>query len=237
MLNEPARRFYDESYRSAGFGAQRRYPNEELLRFLAREFGSVPHAARSGLSILEVGCGSGANLWMIAREGFSAHGLDLSAEGLALCREMLAGWGVTASLRQGDMTALPYGDASMHALVDAFSAYCLDEAGFGRFLDEVARVLAPGGRFFTFTPHKASDAFINHDPARLIDPSTLDGIRRETSPFAGNHYPFRFCTNDELGAALAARGLAVTASEQVRRSYRQGAEWFGFAVVSARKPE
>jgi SAM-dependent methyltransferase len=237
MLNEPARRFYDESYRSAGFGAQRRYPNEELLRFLAREFGMVPAASRREISILEVGCGSGANLWMIGREGFSAHGLDLSAEGLALCREMLSGWGVTASLRQGDMTTLPYETGSMHAVVDVFSAYCLDEAGFGRFLEEVARVLAPGGRFFTFTPHKASDAFVNHAPARLIDPSTLDGIHRETSPFAGNRYPFRFCTNEELATALAARGLVVTASEQVRRSYRQGAEWFAFAVVSARKPE
>lgn len=97
-------------------------------------------------------------------------------------------------------------------------------------------MLAPGGRFFTFTPHKASDAFRNHAPSRLIDASTLDGIRRADSPYAGNLYPFRFTTNEELAAALGRHGLRVTESEQVRRSYRGGAEWFAFAVVAAEKP-
>jgi SAM-dependent methyltransferase len=235
MTRDATRAFYDSAYAQQGFGAQRRYPNEELARFLARHYLGLPRAARASVRTLEVGCGSGANLWMIAREGFEAHGLELSAEGLALCREMLASWGVSATLREGDMTAMPYPDASMDAVLDVFSAYCLDEAGFARFLDETARVLRPGGRFFTYTPHKASDAFTDHAPARLIDASTLDGIRRENSPYAGNLYPFRFTTNEELAGALAARGLRVTSSEQLRRSYRGGAEWFAFAVVSAEK--
>ncbi len=231
------RNFYEGSYRGAGFGAQRRYPNEEMLRFVARHYGAVPAAARSGISLLEVGCGSGANLWVLAREGFDTHGLDLSAEGLALCEEMLRSWGTRASLREGDMTTLPYEPTSFDAVLDVFSSNCLDEAGFGRFLDETARVLKPGGRLFTFTPHKASDAFTDHAPARLIDASTLDGIRRESSPYAGNLYPFRFTTNEELAVALEARGFVVTSSEQVRRSYRGGAEWFAFAVVAAEKRE
>lgn len=236
MSSGDARAFYQQAYSASGFGAQRRYPNEELVRFLARHFFCVPRAARADVHILEVGCGSGANLWMIAHEGFTAHGLDLSAEGLALCREMLASWGVQAALREGDMTAMPYPDASMDAVLDVFSACGLDQSGFERFLAEAVRVLRPGGRLFTFTPHKASDAFTDHAPARLIDASTLDGIRRETSPYAGNLYPFRFATNEELAAALARHGLRVTESEQVRRSYRGGAEWFAFAVVAAEKP-
>lgn len=229
------RSFYDASYRSAGFGAQRRYPNEEMLRFIARHYGAVPFPDRRSISLLEAGCGSGANLWALAREGFDAHGLDLSAEGLALCAEMLRSWNVQAELREGDMTSLPYAPAAFDAVLDVFSSYCLDEPGFARFLDDVTRVLKPGGRFFTFTPHKGSDAFTNHAPARLLDACTLDGIRRETSPYAGNLYPFRFTTNEELAEALGARGFDVTSSEQVRRSYRNGAEWFAFAVVAAEK--
>lgn len=121
-MSGEARAFFEASYGSAGFGAQRRYPNEELVRFLARHFFPLPRAARADVRILEVGCGSGANLWMIAREGFAAHGLDLSAEGLALCRRMLEAWGVTAALEEGDMTALPYGTGSMHAVLDVFSS-------------------------------------------------------------------------------------------------------------------
>ncbi len=228
--------FHDATYRRYGFAAQRRYPNEELVRFLARHFLPIPRADRTAVPILEVGCGSGANLWMIAREGFAAHGLDISAEGLALCYEMLAGWGVTAGLHHGNMTALPFPDASMAAIVDVFSAYCLDEAASESFLDEVARVLRPGGRFFTYTPSKLSEAFISHAPAALIDGSTLSGIERTTSPFAGNRYPFRFTTNSELAAALTTRGLEITMSERVARSYRNGEELFWFAVVAAEKP-
>lgn len=34
--------------------------------------------------MLELGCGTCANLWMIAREGFRAYGLDFSAHAIAL---------------------------------------------------------------------------------------------------------------------------------------------------------
>jgi SAM-dependent methyltransferase len=236
MQNAVTEAFHDDTYRRYGFAAQRRYPNEALVRFLARHFIPIPRAERAAVPILEVGCGSGANLWMIAREGFAAHGLDLSAEGLALCREMLAGWGVEAGPRHGDMASLPFADASMAAVVDAFSAYYLDEEGAARFLDEVARVLRPGGRFFTVTPSKLSEAFTDRAPATLLDASTLSGIERPTSPFGRNRCPFRFTTNSELEAALSARGLAVTTSERVGRSYRDGGELFWFAVVAAEKP-
>jgi 2-polyprenyl-3-methyl-5-hydroxy-6-metoxy-1,4-benzoquinol methylase len=93
---ERTRTFFDKSYRSAGLDAQRRYPNEELLRFFGTYYFGLPPDQRRALRVLEVGCGSGANLWMMAREGFDAHGVDLSQEGLALCEQMLASCGVPA---------------------------------------------------------------------------------------------------------------------------------------------
>jgi hypothetical protein len=63
--------WHDERYRKLGLGAQRRYPNEEFIRFLAGHFFDVPHDERQAIRILEVGSGSGANLWAIAREGSS----------------------------------------------------------------------------------------------------------------------------------------------------------------------
>ena len=80
--------YFEAAYSRKGFAAQRLYPNEELLRFLGRTYFNVPHEGRKNINILEVGCGSGANLWAIAREGFSAHGLELSQSGVALCGQM-----------------------------------------------------------------------------------------------------------------------------------------------------
>src|SRR5262249_21426669 len=115
---ERTKTFYDRSYHSSGFAAQRMYPNEELLRFFGSYYFGLPSEARRRVRVLEVGCGSGANLWMIAREGFEAHGLDLSTDGLALCREMLHKWGTSALLKQGDMTNTDYENSFFDVLVD-----------------------------------------------------------------------------------------------------------------------
>ena len=61
-MHESTRSFYDDSYRSAGFSAQRRYPNEELCRFMGKNFFKVPQDQRKDIRILEVGCGSGASV-------------------------------------------------------------------------------------------------------------------------------------------------------------------------------
>ena len=71
-------RWYQKSYKKEGFGAQRLYPNEELLRFLGRHFFLIPIQKRKNIKILELACGSCSNLWMIGKEGFKAYGIDFS---------------------------------------------------------------------------------------------------------------------------------------------------------------
>lgn len=234
--NVTAEEWYDRSYEREGFSAQRRYPNEELLRFLGRHYFALPPEKRAAMRVLEVGCGSGANLWMIAREGFDAHGIDLAPEGVKLCAQMLARWKTHATLKVADMTAIPYPDGSFDAIVDVLAAYCLDEQGFALFLGEVARLLRPGGRFFSYTPSKASDAFKNPGPSRHIDASTLDGIRRPDAPFFNNLFPFRFITPTEYKTALEAIGLRTIYSEVTGRTYRDGNEYFEFVVAVAERP-
>ncbi len=201
------------------------------MRFFGRHYFQLPAEQRRSIRILETGCGSGANLWMIAREGFDAHGIELSAEGVSLCETMLAHWQTQATVSAGDMTSVQYPDRSFDAVVDVFSSNCLNERGFALFLDEVKRVLRPRGRFFSYSPSKASDAFRDPGPSRFIDASTLDGIRRADAAYSGNHYPFRFITPDEYASALESHQLRVIYNETVGRSYRSGKEYFEFVVV------
>lgn len=233
MTSETAA-FYETSYATAGLAAQRRYPNEELCRFIGTTFAGTPRAAREHIRVLEVGCGSGANLWMLAAEGFQTHGIELSPEGARLAGEMLASRGLGADIVAGDMRAMPYADAHFDVIVDVFSSYCLDEADFDRFLGEVRRLSKPGGRFFSYTPSKASHAFIDHAPARLLDASTLDGIRRQTSPYHGNLYPFRFASPEDVRQATQRAGLTLTSLERIGRTYRNGAEYFEYLSFVAR---
>jgi len=227
--------FYDASYASLGFSAQRKYPNEELCRFIGRNFSLLTSNEKRALRVLEVGCGSGSNLWMLAREGFDTFGVDLSQESLALAERMLEGYEVKASLSAGDMTQLEFVDGFFHAVVDVFSSYCLDALHAQKFIDSVSRVLGKGGLFFSYFPAKSSEAFTNHKPACMLDDDTLSGIYRADSPFAGNHYPFRFLYPLEYEQMLIDAGFEVQYSEVVSRTYGRRKEQFSFITIEARK--
>ena len=140
---EATKHWYETSYNSSGFAAQRRYPNEELLRFFGRHYFPMPREQRAAIRVLEMGCGSGANLWMMAREGFDTHGIDLSPEAIKLCERMLVHWGATATLTAASMTACPYPDNHFDVVADVFSSYCLDETGIAPFLARSFAVVAP----------------------------------------------------------------------------------------------
>ena len=225
---------YEKDYKEQGFRAQRLYPNEEFLRFIGRRFfSSTERKDRFATKVLEVGCGSGANLWMLAREGFDAYGVELSGEALTLSARMLAQWGVEAHLVKGSMTELPFPNRSLNVVVDVFSSYCLPEKEHLSFLREAHRVLVPGGLFFSYTPSAESDAFVHHEPAQLIDEFTLNGIHRKDSPFFGNHYPFRFETVPHLQAQLDRAGLRLESAEILSRTYGNRRETFRFISLEA----
>jgi SAM-dependent methyltransferase len=94
--------------------------------------------------ILDVGCGTGANLLMLSKYG-EAEGVDVSEDALAFCRER----GLD-KVRLGAGEELPYDDGTFD-LVTAFDVVeHMDDDLAG--LSEMQRVLRPGGRVLLFVP-------------------------------------------------------------------------------------
>ena len=94
--------------------------------------------------ILDVGCGTGANLIMLSKYG-DAEGVDVSEDALAFCRER----GLD-NVKLGAGEALPYEDSTFD-LVTAFDVVeHMDDDLAG--LSEMQRVLRPGGRVLLFVP-------------------------------------------------------------------------------------
>ncbi len=94
--------------------------------------------------ILDVGCGTGANLILLSQFG-DAEGVDVSPDALAFCRER----GIE-NVRLGAAEALPYEDGTFD-LVTAFDVVeHMDDDVAG--LREMRRVLRPGGRILLFVP-------------------------------------------------------------------------------------
>ena len=67
-----------------------KYPPEHVIRFIARSFYGVPD--RKEVRLLEPGCGPGANIWFMAREGFTVSGIDGSATSIKQADERLVRW-------------------------------------------------------------------------------------------------------------------------------------------------
>ena len=47
MNPDSSENYYDSSYKEAGMAAQRRYPNEELCRFIGRNFGCMSRSEKN----------------------------------------------------------------------------------------------------------------------------------------------------------------------------------------------
>jgi len=104
---------------------------------------ALPREAR----ILEIGCGRGIALPVLARlcRPRRLAGLDIEEELLREAADHLRQQGAEAELRHGDVRRMPFDDESFDVVIDFGTLYHI--AGSQTALDEIARVLAPGGTF------------------------------------------------------------------------------------------
>lgn len=92
--------------------------------------------------LLEIGYGSGILFPELARRAREVHGVDVH-EGMEAVERMLRKLGIVASLRAGDVCALPYPDGGFDAVVSLSVLEHLTE--LDKACAEMRRVLAPGG--------------------------------------------------------------------------------------------
>jgi SAM-dependent methyltransferase len=94
--------------------------------------------------ILDVGCGTGANLQLLSGFG-EAEGVDISLDALQFCRER----GLN-KVKLGAAEELPYEDGTFDLVTALDVVEHLDDDVGG--LREMRRVLRPGGRVLLFVP-------------------------------------------------------------------------------------
>jgi SAM-dependent methyltransferase len=111
---------------------------------LARRAARVPNGGKGEMAILDVGCGTGANLEMLSEFG-DASGVDVSEEAVAFCHAR--GFD---HVRHAVAEALPFADGSFELVTALDVIEHLDDDVAG--LKEMMRVLRPGGRVLLFVP-------------------------------------------------------------------------------------
>lgn len=139
--------------------------NQDALRMIVEAAEPEPDA-----TVLDVACGGGIVVCAFAPHVRLATGIDMTPAMLEQAQRLAAEKGLTnVAWRQGDVTTLPYPDASFTIVVTRFS--------FHHFLDpravlqEMVRVCAPGGRIVVV------DTCASEDPAKAAEFNRLEKLR------------------------------------------------------------
>lgn len=151
---QPGFRFTSEPVGSAAFFRDveaHRYRTEPAILEMA-DFG-----AWAGKDVLEGGCGIATDGARFARHGAHYHAVDLSPVAVSLARHRFEQEGLEGDIRQGSLTELPFEDASMDLVYSNGVIHHIPETQ--RVVDELRRVLRPGGRAVVMVYHRSS---LNH---------------------------------------------------------------------------
>ncbi len=138
-------------------------------------------AGRSNARLLDAGCGTGANLELLQPYG-TPFGLELFSRGIRFAH----GRGLSR-LIQGSVTDLPFADASFDVVLSFDVLYCLETRAEQSALQEMFRVLAPGG-------------FV------VINVAALEMLKGDHSALGGE---VRRYTKPELGGKLERTGFEL----------------------------
>jgi SAM-dependent methyltransferase len=126
---------------------------------------------RAGARVLDLGCGAGTYVRLLAKRGHPVVGLDYSLPSLR--RAVAADAARTGGYVAGDATGLPFGAATFKAVTCIGVLQALAEPE--TTLAEIARVLEPGGvavveilnRWNPLAATRRFRGFVTHQPTRL----------------------------------------------------------------------
>jgi len=103
-----------------------------------------------GMSILDVGCGTGSHLELYQRYKCDLYGLDLSPAMLAVAKSRL---GETARLDLGDATDMPYEDGKFDLVISMLTLHEMSPGTRSAVLKEMKRVIKEDGRILLIDYH------------------------------------------------------------------------------------
>lgn len=94
---------------------------------------------------IDIGCGTGTNIVTLAKAGWQATGVDFAPHAIKLAKQKIRQTGVTAEVYVRDATRLSDINGPFDLALDIGCFHAFSRENQGKYLDELDRVLAPGG--------------------------------------------------------------------------------------------
>lgn len=144
------------------------YPVEFVVRTLLGTYPGlqIDRTTYRGSKILDLGFGDGRNMPLLCDLGFDIHGIEISDAICRLTKVRMARLGVPVTVSTGNNSHIPYPDRAFDYILACHACYYVAAGeSFTDNLNEISRVLRPGGRFI-FSLAKA-DSYILRDATPL----------------------------------------------------------------------
>ena len=136
--------------------------------------------------ILEIGIGTGLNLQHYPDHVRRITAIDPNAGMRRLARRRMERSGMVVDMNLGCAESLPFGDAAFDGVVSTFTLCSVDDVEAA--LDEIYRVLRPGGRFLCLEFSAIDVPLLD----RLYDAYSFNAIPALGGLVAGDSAPYRY---------------------------------------------
>jgi cyclopropane fatty-acyl-phospholipid synthase-like methyltransferase len=94
---------------------------------------------------LDIGCGTGTNVITLARHGWRVTGVDFAPRAVTLAKRKIKNAGVQAEVFLNDATKLDGISGPFDLVFDLGCFHGISQPGRAKYLDQLQRILAPGG--------------------------------------------------------------------------------------------
>ena len=124
------------------------YPQDRVVAWTFRNF---KKELSSQYKLLDLGCGAGRHAIFWASEGYSASACDFSLTGVYETEKSAEQKGLHIQTRQCEADELPYNDNEFDGILCYGVLYYLPYERYRKAVQEIHRVLKPGGKAFIVT--------------------------------------------------------------------------------------
>lgn len=119
-----------------------RYPWDVVVSFLFKH-------GQKGQKVLELGCGSGSNLWFAAREGFKVVGTDFSQASLDYAKARFAQENLAGEFIHSGFPEVPVAENSIDLAIDRAALCCISKEKVDMTLKNLQQSLKQSGKFLS----------------------------------------------------------------------------------------